>query len=141
MCIRDRCNDVRHGFGIYVCVDGNRYEGEWQNDVKHGVGKYWHKHTGQVQRGLWVNGNAECSTMEDVCRQAADDPTPYPIPVNKLKDCEQVFCDEMKRRQQDLEDKESRETEKLETSEKSESFDDTMPYWFYSCLLYTSRCV
>lgn len=120
-------NNKRHGVGVYVYADGNRYKGEWENDVKHGMGEFCHKHTGQLQKGLWINDNAVCSTMEDVCRQAADKPTSYPIPLNNLQDYEQVFNDEVER-QWELGNKRSWEDkEKSET----ESYDDVTEDWFF----------
>ncbi|XP_023239321.1 MORN repeat-containing protein 3-like isoform X1 [Centruroides sculpturatus] len=37
-------------------LNGDRYVGEWHNDVKHGVGTYWYKKNGEVYSGNWVKG-------------------------------------------------------------------------------------
>jgi hypothetical protein len=29
---------MRAGQGVYVCHDGDRFDGEWQNDKRHGKG-------------------------------------------------------------------------------------------------------
>ena len=31
-------NDLKHGFGVYTWADGSRYEGEWKDDNMHGKG-------------------------------------------------------------------------------------------------------
>ena len=33
-------NDKKHGFGIFVWVDGRKYEGNWENGKRHGLGKF-----------------------------------------------------------------------------------------------------
>ncbi|KAI8434701.1 hypothetical protein MSG28_003229, partial [Choristoneura fumiferana] len=33
--------------------NGNRYEGHWENDIKSGLGRFYHLHTGQLQEGCW----------------------------------------------------------------------------------------
>ena len=34
---------MRHGKGVYIRTDGDRYEGEWQFDTRTGHGiYYWH---------------------------------------------------------------------------------------------------
>ncbi|XP_049947361.1 MORN repeat-containing protein 3-like [Schistocerca serialis cubense] len=74
-------NDQFHGLGLYAYANGNRYEGEWKCGLKNGCGRYYHLDSGQLQEGVWVNGNCSCSTMTDIYyRQAAKDPTQYPIP-------------------------------------------------------------
>lgn len=61
--------------------NGDRYEGEWKNDKKHGWGRFYHLNTGQMQEGVWCDNIAINSTMEDIpFRQSALYSTQYPIP-------------------------------------------------------------
>lgn len=72
--------DLREKLGMFVAPDGNRYEGEWSGDKKHGQGRYFHLDTGQMQEGVWINGNCSFSTIIDIpFRQTAVSATPYPI--------------------------------------------------------------
>ncbi|XP_063238841.1 MORN repeat-containing protein 3 [Bacillus rossius redtenbacheri] len=74
-------DDTFHGLGLFVQADGNRYEGRWERGARSGYGRYYHLGTGQLQRGLWRDGVAVQSTVEDIAyRQSALHPTPYPIP-------------------------------------------------------------
>ncbi|CAG2056526.1 unnamed protein product [Timema podura] len=62
-------------------ANGNRYEGEWKNGLKHGHGKFFHLDSGQLQEGLWYKGVSVTSVMVDMYyRQATLQPTKYPIP-------------------------------------------------------------
>ena len=58
----------RHGQGVYLYVNGDVFQGEWENDVKHGSGKikikiydadilgtYTYAAGGQ-KKGLWTHG-------------------------------------------------------------------------------------
>lgn len=48
---------LKDGSGIYSFVDGRLYEGQWQNDLRHGYGVQWNA-SGQIDyAGLWNNGN------------------------------------------------------------------------------------
>lgn len=51
--------DQRSGFGKYYYVNGDTYEGEWQNHVRHGKGTYFYAATGSKYCGLWNNGKWE----------------------------------------------------------------------------------
>lgn len=42
---------MRHGHGVYVCNHGDKYIGQWVNDLRHGKGMYIEAN-GEV---LWVN--------------------------------------------------------------------------------------
>ena len=43
------------GFGVFTWVDGRTYEGEYDNDKKHGHGVYkWQN--GRIYDGFWANG-------------------------------------------------------------------------------------
>lgn len=48
--------------------------------MKNGEGTFYHMHTGQIQKGMWLDDVCVTSVMEDVHRQRCDRPTPYPIP-------------------------------------------------------------
>ena len=41
-------DDQRCGFGKYYYVNGDIYEGEWQNHVRHGQGTYTYAETGKI---------------------------------------------------------------------------------------------
>lgn len=45
----------RHGGGTLTLPDGGRYEGEWEDDVKHGKGTVFLS-TGETVIGLWIQG-------------------------------------------------------------------------------------
>jgi len=49
-------NDQRVGFGIYYYYNGDIYEGEWFNHVRHGVGTYTYGETGVKYYGTWIEG-------------------------------------------------------------------------------------
>ena len=36
-------------------ADGDRYEGEWKNEKKHGYGKYTYA-DGRIKEGMWFEG-------------------------------------------------------------------------------------
>ena len=37
-----------------IAADGSKYEGNWENNMQHGQGKYISE-TGMIQEGNWVN--------------------------------------------------------------------------------------
>ncbi|XP_046991534.1 MORN repeat-containing protein 3-like [Schistocerca americana] len=85
-------NDQFHGLGLYAYANGNRYEGEWKCGLKNGCGRYYHLDSGQLQEGVWVNGNCSCSTMTDIYyRQTAKDPTQYPIPECCMQESDSLY--------------------------------------------------
>ena len=43
------------GKGIYYWPDGRRYDGDYENDKKHGFGAYYWP-DGKAYEGHWVNG-------------------------------------------------------------------------------------
>ena len=47
---------AKHGKGVYLYVNGNRYEGDWANDKKNGKGSYTYFTTGEKYEGQWVDG-------------------------------------------------------------------------------------
>ena len=47
-----------HGHGVYKWKNGEKYEGEYQEGVRQGVGKYWFA-GGAVYEGGWVGGVQE----------------------------------------------------------------------------------
>ena len=48
---------TRHGFGIQVWPDGAKYEGQWENNMANGKGRYYHS-SGDVYDGDWLNDKA-----------------------------------------------------------------------------------
>jgi hypothetical protein len=49
-------NGTREGFGVWIDVKGERYEGEWKTDGRNGVGKTVPA-SGPTFEGTWQNGN------------------------------------------------------------------------------------
>ena len=45
----------RSGFGTNTWSNGNRYDGNWLNDIMHGSGKMFYSN-GNIYDGLWANG-------------------------------------------------------------------------------------
>lgn len=69
-----------HGSGTYVRTDGNRYDGEWKDGVKHGRGQFLHLNKGLMQTGVWVNNVCVFSVIENILyRQCSLFPTEYPL--------------------------------------------------------------
>lgn len=52
-------DDQRCGFGKYFYINGDTYEGEWLNHVRHGQGTYTYSATGTKYVGTWNNGKRE----------------------------------------------------------------------------------
>ena len=44
----DYQNDLKHGQGVYTYPNGDVYEGEWKNGLRHGNGRYTYKEDGGV---------------------------------------------------------------------------------------------
>lgn len=70
-----------------LSANGNRYEGAFSNGMKNGKGIYFHKNTGQVQLGIWVDDVCKTSMIQDgdTRTQLSLSPTPYPIPEVYVK--------------------------------------------------------
>ena len=49
-------DDARAGFGKYFYINGDTYEGEWQNHSRHGRGTYTYADTGTKYIGMWSYG-------------------------------------------------------------------------------------
>ena len=47
---------LKHGHGKYYYLNGNTYEGDWQNDKKHGKGRYVYYSTDEYYDGDWREG-------------------------------------------------------------------------------------
>ncbi|KAL7054967.1 hypothetical protein AAHC03_024390 [Spirometra sp. Aus1] len=45
--------------GTYYYINGDVYEGEWRNHLRHGQGKYTFAATGLVYSGLWKEGKMD----------------------------------------------------------------------------------
>ena len=52
-------DDFRNGYGIYTYANGDRYEGEWSDHVRHGQGVYIYHGTEAKYKGMWVNGRKQ----------------------------------------------------------------------------------
>ena len=52
-------DDVRNGIGTYTYINGDTYEGEWSNNLRHGQGTYTFADSGAKYVGGWVNGRRE----------------------------------------------------------------------------------
>ena len=50
---------MRNGPGTYTYTNGDTYEGEWVDGMRHGQGSYTFKGTGAKYSGTWVNGRKE----------------------------------------------------------------------------------
>lgn len=61
-------------------ADGNRYEGNFSGGKKEGFGKFYHLKRGLLQEGYWSSNICKESTMKDISRDLAPEPTIYPIP-------------------------------------------------------------
>ncbi|MBR5250975.1 MAG: hypothetical protein IKV38_03045 [Clostridia bacterium] len=56
--VGDYKNNLRSGYGTYYWKDGTKYVGLWENDLKHGLGT--HSFTdGSKYRGEWYNDNKD----------------------------------------------------------------------------------
>ena len=54
--VEDFLNDKRHGYGVYMFSNGDKYEGNWKNGKKHGYGvSTWY--SGRKYEGDWQNNN------------------------------------------------------------------------------------
>ena len=49
----DEIGGLRVDYGIYVYVDGRRYEGQWQNNKQGGYGVLWDPAGNVVSAGIW----------------------------------------------------------------------------------------
>ena len=49
-------NDLRHGKGVYTWKNGDRFEGRWENSVRTGRGVWYYASDGAVVYGEYVNG-------------------------------------------------------------------------------------
>lgn len=50
-------NNVRHGYGVYTWRNGNIYSGNWENDSCNGFGILIHE--GKRHVGTWINGKRD----------------------------------------------------------------------------------
>ena len=46
---------MMHGKGILINSDGTKYEGDFYNNKKQGVGKYYYSKS-KIYEGEWLNG-------------------------------------------------------------------------------------
>ena len=76
---------------FFAVANNNRYEGAWENDMKHGMGKFLHLDKGQVYTGYWRENVAKSGVLEDFDREAAPNPPQYLIPPCTLTDPEDVL--------------------------------------------------
>ncbi|XP_015369308.1 PREDICTED: MORN repeat-containing protein 3-like [Diuraphis noxia] len=45
-------------------ANGNVYDGQWKNGLKHGEGVYMFKDKGQLMDGVWIDGELKISTIK-----------------------------------------------------------------------------
>ena len=50
---------ARHGKGVLQWANGDVYEGEFKNGLRHGTGKYEEKLSGQVYVGTYISGQRD----------------------------------------------------------------------------------
>ena len=60
-------NDKKSENGIYLWADGAAYNGEWQDDKKHGIGIEIHQN-GDIdkKKSQWVDGTQVSAEFEDI---------------------------------------------------------------------------
>jgi antitoxin component YwqK of YwqJK toxin-antitoxin module len=47
---------LKSGSGIYTYASGNKYDGCWDKDKRHGIGEFrWAR--GEIYKGSWANNN------------------------------------------------------------------------------------
>jgi len=54
----------RHGRGLHRMINGDRYEGMWENGMKNGPGKFFFMDKDLVYTGNWKDNIAKCGTIE-----------------------------------------------------------------------------
>lgn len=70
-----------NGQGVYVWKDGRRYEGAWENNQRHGLGKMTNADGSLFHEGQWANGQPV---------QVAAAPAPAPAPARSTA-CDHVY--------------------------------------------------
>ncbi len=50
---------MRSGQGTYTYANGDTYEGQWSNNLRHGNGSYTYATSGVRYEGSWVNGRRD----------------------------------------------------------------------------------
>ena len=60
---------LQHGYGTYVLAKGGKYEGEWDQGVRHGTGTYYYPDGVRIYRGEWKQNVrfGACCTICHVC--------------------------------------------------------------------------
>lgn len=48
--------DCENGKGTYLFADGSRYEGEWKDNLSHGMGRLYNENGRMILKGLWSEG-------------------------------------------------------------------------------------
>jgi hypothetical protein len=51
-------NDIKHGWGKFTWANGEMYEGEFRNDIRHGPGTYKHP-SGKMGKFMWIEGQID----------------------------------------------------------------------------------
>ena len=77
---------IVHKF-ITFLANGNRYEGEWQNNMKNGFGKFFYYEKGQLYEGVWVNDVAKCGEIVEFEKEFVTSLTIQAIPEVRLLVC------------------------------------------------------
>ena len=63
-------NGELNGYGKVVWLNGNRYEGEFKNDLRHGTGKFYFA-DGEVLSGIWKKGELVKNDNEDYSNKSS----------------------------------------------------------------------
>uniref|UniRef100_A0A1B6DTH4 MORN repeat-containing protein 3 n=1 Tax=Clastoptera arizonana TaxID=38151 RepID=A0A1B6DTH4_9HEMI len=116
-------------WNFYIQENGNRYEGEWKEGLKHGRGIFYHIHSGQLQSGIWKNDYSICSTIEDAAFRACSlQATKYPILNIELEDWVNVYTE-----QEQVVLKDLVKTEESDKRGKEPIYECQLPLadWFY----------
>lgn len=56
----------RHGLGTMMYANGDMYEGQWSNDVKHGQGTFFYINKGRRFDGVWHNDTPKCGSYSEI---------------------------------------------------------------------------
>lgn len=51
-------NDLKHGWGKFTWNNGQIYEGQFQNDIRNGEGTYKHP-KGKMSKYIWKDGHID----------------------------------------------------------------------------------
>lgn len=76
-------DDKKHGLGTYVWPDGKQYAGYWKNGKMHGQGRFTNA-SGKSRIGVWIDGERMewlSSSVKDISPEEPN-PANYPHKIN-----------------------------------------------------------